>query len=89
MKRIFFVALVLVSCTSERTPFCKCMEAGRELNDFSAGIWDKEISEMDEEKIKTLRASKDSLCADYKTMGKEEMLSLQKSCEGSDELISE
>lgn len=65
------------------------MQAGQELNDASGGIWDKEKSEIDTAKIKSLRAAKDSLCTDYKTMGKQEMLSLKRSCEGSDELMPE
>lgn len=82
IKRFAPLLFVLAACGSgEKTPFCKCMEAGDELNAYSAEVLDKsEITEKDQSKMKELRATKDKLCKDYKTMGGAEMLELREDC---------
>lgn len=82
IKRLFPLLFVLAACGSgEKTPFCKCMEAGDELNAYSAGILDKsEITEEEESKMNELKATKDKLCKDYETMSGEEMLKLREDC---------
>jgi len=82
IKRLIPLLFVLAACGSgEKTPFCQCMEAGDELNEFSATILDKtEIDEKSEAKMNELKAKKDKLCKDYETMGGAEMLKLREDC---------
>lgn len=57
------------------------MEAGDELNAYSAEILDKsEIDEKTESKMKELKATKEELCKDYENMGGAEMLKLREDC---------
>jgi hypothetical protein len=82
IKRLAPLVLVLAACGSgEKTPFCKCMEAGDELNAYSAEILDQdEIDQDAESKMSELKAKKDKLCKDYETMGGAEMLELREAC---------
>ncbi|MFK7787165.1 MAG: hypothetical protein AB8B56_18735 [Crocinitomicaceae bacterium] len=82
IKRLAPLVFVLAACGSgEKTPFCKCMEAGDELNAYSAEILDQsEIDGKTESKMQELKASKDELCKDYETMGGAEMLELREDC---------
>lgn len=82
IKRLFPLLFVLAACGSgEKTPFCKCMEAGDELNSYSSEILKKsEIDSKEEAKMTELKATKKKLCKDYETMGGEEMLELKKAC---------
>lgn len=81
MYRWLILALVLGSCSSGNTPFCDCMKAGEELNEFSQTLFEKEVTPKEAEKMKSLREKKDELCAAYVTMGGQEMLELKKDCE--------
>ena len=57
------------------------MEAGDELNSYSADILDKsEIDSKAESKMTELKATQKKLCKDYETMGGTEMLELKKAC---------
>ena len=57
------------------------MEAGDALNTYSAAILDQsEIDEDAESKMDALKAKKEKLCKDYKTMGGAEMLELREAC---------
>ncbi|MCJ8290344.1 MAG: hypothetical protein HRT58_11825 [Crocinitomicaceae bacterium] len=82
IKRLFPLLFVLAACGSgEKTPFCKCMEAGNELNEFSAEILAKsEIDKAAQTKMKELRSTKKELCKEYEMMGKAEMLELKRAC---------
>ena len=82
IKRFIPLVFVLAACGSgEKTPFCKCMEAGDELNAYSAEILDKsEIDEETESKMSKLKATKDKLCKDYENMSGAEMLELREDC---------
>jgi hypothetical protein len=81
IKRLFPLLFVLAACSGEKTPFCKCMEAGDELNAYSAEILDQsQIDEKVESKMNELKATKEELCKDYETMGGAEMLKLREDC---------
>jgi hypothetical protein len=82
IKRLFPLLFVLAACGSgEKTPFCKCIEAGDELNSYSAEILGKsEIDTQAETKMTALKAKKKELCKDYETMSGAEMLELKKAC---------
>ncbi len=57
------------------------MEAGDELNAYSAEILDQsQIDEKVESKMNELKATKEELCKDYETMGGAEMLKLREDC---------
>lgn len=57
------------------------MSAGEELNDFSQTLFEKEVTADEAEKMKSLRAKKDTLCEAYVMMSGQEMLELKKDCE--------
>lgn len=57
------------------------MEAGNELNEYSAEILSKsEIDGAAQTKMTQLRSTKKELCKDYEMMGKTEMLELKRAC---------
>lgn len=57
------------------------MEAGDNLNAYSAGILDQsEIDDKTESKMNELKATKEKLCKDYETMSGAEMLKLREDC---------
>lgn len=57
------------------------MEAGDELNAYSAGILNQyEIDDKTESKMNDLKATKKKLCKDFETMGGAEMLELREDC---------
>ena len=82
IKRLFPLLFILAACGSGvKTPFCKCMEAGNELNEYSAKILEKsEIDATAETKMKELNATKKKLCKDYEMMSGAEMLELKRAC---------
>lgn len=82
IKRLIPLVFVLVACGSgEKTPFCECMEAGGELNSYSAKILDKGTATVaDEKKMKSLKEAESKACKDYLTMGGPEMLELKREC---------
>lgn len=57
------------------------MEAGSELNEYSAEILDKpEIDGKAESKMKELKATKKKLCKEYEMMSGTELLELKRAC---------
>lgn len=74
------VMALMVSCSKKDEQFCKCLEAGEKLNEFSNSILEKGATKEDEVKIKQLRAEKDSACVNYITMGGDEMRAKKKDC---------
>lgn len=57
------------------------MEAGNELNEYSAEILAKsEIDKAAQTKMTELRSTKKKLCKEYEMMGKAEMLELKRAC---------
>ncbi len=82
MKRLVPLLFILAACGSgEKTPFCKCMEAGNELNEYSSKILEKsEIDSKAESKMKELKATKKKLCKEYEMMSGAEMLELKRAC---------
>jgi hypothetical protein len=86
-KRIFPLLFVLVACGSaETTPFCKCMEAGNELNEYAAEVLkNQEIDAAVEKKMVALKQAKKRLCKSYETMGGSKMLELKRECTETNE----
>lgn len=86
-KRIFPLLFVLVACGSgETTPFCKCMEAGNELNEYAAEVLNnQEVDDAVEKKMAELKQTKKKLCKSYETMGGPEMLELKRECTETNE----
>ncbi|MDG1333314.1 MAG: hypothetical protein P8P74_13345 [Crocinitomicaceae bacterium] len=81
IKRLIPLLFVLAACSSEKTPFCKCMEAGDEFSAYSADVLNQpEIDEETETKMNELKAKEKELCKDYETMGGAEMLELREDC---------
>lgn len=82
MKKVFlFVALAsLVSCSSKDEQFCKCMQAGEELNEYSAKMLSEEVTSEKAAKMKELKEIKKKECVDYQTMMGEEMLKKKANC---------
>jgi hypothetical protein len=69
------------------------MEAGNELNEFSATILDKDqIDKATQEKMSALNTKKKELCKEYEVMGGPEMLELKRECtelNEEDEMLNE
>lgn len=82
IKRFFPLLFVLAACGSgEKTPFCKCMEAGAEFDAYSSKVIDQvEIDADAAAKMNELKANQNKLCKDYETMGGPEMLELKRAC---------
>lgn len=57
------------------------MEAGKELNEFSETLWEKEVTKADADKQKQLRETQTEACENYQTMDGKEMLKRKKACE--------
>lgn len=78
---IIGIALIAFSsCSSKDKQFCKCLEAGEKLNNFASELLERGATKEDEAKIKELREVKDKECANYQTMGGEEMKKKQAEC---------
>lgn len=60
--------------------FCKCLEAGEELNNFTEKLWDREPTKEDEEQMKKLKAKSEKECANYQIMSGDEMRRRKKLC---------
>ena len=85
MKKIVFVtALILVSCSGKDTQFCKCLEAGEALNNFSSQLFEGEMDQKKADQLKKLKADKKEACANYQTMNGDEMLKRKKECESAE-----
>ncbi|MES2589317.1 MAG: hypothetical protein V4622_10070 [Bacteroidota bacterium] len=81
MKYFYFsITILLFSCVSKDTKMCDCLEAGEKLNDFSAKILMKEVSQKEAQEMKKLKAEKAKKCADYQKMSGEEMLKRKAEC---------
>jgi hypothetical protein len=82
MKKFLFIAALLIfsSCDSKDEQFCKCMQAGEELNAFSSALFEEEVTAEKAEKLKVLKTKQKKECADYQTMKGEEMLQRKEKC---------
>lgn len=82
MKKMFFIGSILLftACNSKDDQFCKCLQAGEELNDFSTTLFEGEITDTKAKKLETLKENKEKECADYQTMKGEEMLKRKSEC---------
>jgi len=82
MKKLFPIALffLVISCDSKDEQFCKCMQAGEELNNFSSKLFTEEVTEAKAAKLKSLKAKQKKECVNYQTMGGEEMLQKKAEC---------
>lgn len=85
MKKIIAIALLLftaVSCSSDDA-FCECLSAGEAFNEESQKFLDKTPTPEEEAKLKELKEAKVNACADYQTMGGDEMRALKEACEAN------
>lgn len=81
MKKFLFILpiLALASCGEEDT-ICACIEAGDKLNQKSNEILQKGSTSADEKELQTLKADKKKKCAEFETMGGDEMRERMKDC---------
>ena len=81
MKRtLIFTGLLLLSCSGKDTQFCKCLEAGEALNNFSSELFQKDMDQSKADELNKLKEAKQKACANYQTMSGEEMLKRKKEC---------
>lgn len=82
MKRLLFiiVPLVMAACSSKDEQFCKCLNAGEELNAFASKMLTQEVTKEKATKMQQLKDAKKKECADYQTMMGDEMLKRKAEC---------
>jgi len=76
----FLIFSLSLSCSQRDNKFCECISAGEKLNNFSQELLERVAEKQDEAKIQSLRAAKDSACADFYTMGGDAMREKKKEC---------
>lgn len=82
MKKTLFPVLILLltACGSKDEQFCKCLNAGEELNTYSNKLLTEEVTQEKADKLKALKDTKKKECADYQTMMGDEMLKRKAEC---------
>jgi hypothetical protein len=83
MKTVFFAIAILflsASC-SDNTKICDCLEAGKQLETFSAKMFTREASSKDLSEMKRLKKVQMQKCKEFQTMDGKKMLELKKECE--------
>jgi hypothetical protein len=82
MKKLLLIALpiLLAACSSKDEQFCKCLNAGEELNDYSAKMLTEEVTVEKANKMQQLKAAKKKECADYQAMMGDELLKRKAEC---------
>ena len=81
-KSIFIGGLILLTaCSSKDEQFCKCLEAGEALNNYTITILENDTQDADREKLKSLRDSKKNACEAYETMPGGKLRKLKEECE--------
>jgi Tfp pilus assembly protein PilP len=82
MKKTLFPVLILVlsACSSKDEQFCKCMQAGEDLNEYSAKMLSEEVTAEKAAKMKELKDNKKKECVNYQTMMGDEMLKRKANC---------
>ena len=83
MKTILFSfsILILFSACSDNTKICDCLEAGKQLETFSAKMFTREASAKDLSEMKRLKKNQMQKCKDFQTMDGKKMLELKEECE--------
>lgn len=81
MVRILLFALLLTSCSAEPTPFCKCIESGEVLSEYSSKLFQKEVTSEDEVIMDDLRAKKDKDCKEFENLTDDKIQALKEECE--------
>lgn len=76
----FVLLFVLFSCGSKDQQMCDCLEAGEKLNQLSAELLVSEVTPSQKKEMEALKADKETKCADFQTMGGEEMLKKKAAC---------
>jgi hypothetical protein len=71
---------MLSACSSKDEQFCNCLNAGKELNDFSAKMFSGTITQEKANQLLKLKQAKKTACADYQTMDGAEMLKRKAEC---------
>ena len=82
MKRLLFIALpiLLAACSSKDEQFCKCLNAGEELNSYASKMLTQEVTKEKANKMQQLKDAKKKECANYQTMMGDEMLKRKAEC---------
>lgn len=84
MKKFPFIAaitLCLLSCSSQDDPFCDCLNATDNLNDYTEKLMTRQATTEEAEKVKELRTKKDEACKAFETMDGPTMLKKKEACE--------
>lgn len=81
MVRILLFALVVAGCSAEEVPFCKCVESGKVLSEYSSKLFKKEVTSEDETIMITLRAQKEKDCKAFENLSDEKIQALKAECQ--------
>jgi hypothetical protein len=82
MKKIVISSAFLLALTAcgEKDSICSCIESGNKLNVKASEILQNGSTEKDEKELQALKADKEKKCAEFKTMGGEEMKKRMEDC---------
>jgi hypothetical protein len=82
MKKMIFpvLAIILFSCSNKDEQFCKCLQAGEQLNEYSVKLLEGDVTQEKASKLKELKSKQKEACKDYQTMKGDEMLKRKKEC---------
>jgi hypothetical protein len=83
MKATLIILLFIISsCANERkdVQFCKCLEAGHNLNKKTAEYMGKSVTQEQKGEAMALKGIKERACENYKTTAGPEMRKKMKLC---------
>ena len=82
IKKSFFIGglILLSACSGKDEQFCKCLEAGETLNNYTITILENETEDANREKLKSLRDSKNEACEAYEKMPGGKLRMLKEEC---------
>ena len=79
-KTLVALTLLLFASCGEEDTICACIEAGDKLNQKANAILEKGSTSADEKELQALKAEKKKKCAEFETMGGDQMKERMKDC---------
>lgn len=74
--------IMLCACTGRDEAFCRCLEAGEELNVQSEKMLKDSSNPAERKKYHDLKRQKEKVCRSFQTMDGPTMIEKKRACEG-------